>query len=148
MTGMGLSYAELLADYQTKLNKLKSTEKEAKQRQGEVDRLKQQKEQASMELNSITRTTAAAREAFKKQREDLRSEQEKYLAENKLSWEKIKLVKAAIDSGFRGSGLSETEIKNLRNKIVATGSLTKAAKQLREEKKQLQDEIENLAVYQ
>lgn len=143
----GLSYAELLADYQTKLGKLKSTEKEAQQRQGEVNSLKQQKEQARVELDSITRTTVAAREAFKKQKADLKSEQEKYLAKNKLSWEKIRLVKVAIDSGFKGSGLSETEIKNLRNRIVTIGSLTNAAKQLQRGKEQLQNEMDNLAVY-
>jgi hypothetical protein len=144
----GLSYADLLADYQTKLKILRSTEKEVQQRQAELNKITQQKEQVSMELDSITRATAAACEAFQKQKEDLKTEQGKYLTESKLSWGKINLVKAVIDSDFKGTGLSKTEIKKLRNKIVTIGSITRATKQLEEKKNRLINQINDLAVYQ
>jgi len=141
VTETGLNYAELLADYQTRLSKLESTEKEIQQKQGELNKITRQKERANVELDLITRATATTREAFQKQKDNLKSEQDKYLTESKLSWEKIKLVKAAIDSSFNGTGLPETEIKNLRNKIIAIGSLAKATKQL-------EDELNNLVIYQ
>jgi len=147
-SGTGMTHDEVISGYNSKFKALKDLEEEIKLKTGELDRISKEKLQAKRELASIVRSTEAAQRNFSRQKGELKLEQDKYLTENKLSWEKIKLVEAVIKSGLKHTGLNDEEIEKLRRQIVTAGSLIKTTKELAEKKNQLQDDIGNLKVYQ
>jgi len=148
MSENGLSYMDLAADYKAKLSELQSVKRETEQQRGELNKITRQKEQAATELDSITRATTTAKEGFHKQQADLKSEQDKYLADNKFSWEKVKLVEAVFKSALQHTGLNEEETERLRRQIVTAGSLIQITRELAEKRNQLQRSIDDLKVYQ
>ncbi len=140
----GLSYEESIAEYKTKLNQLKHLNSQIEKGNEELNKAKLEKERATGELDSITRAMNTAQDAFRKHSTELKSEQDRFLAENKLSWNKIKLVTAAIDSGLSASDLSRAHIERIRREIIDAGSLHKMMNQLKRKRNKLQDQVNEL----
>jgi len=145
----GLSYGDVIADYNTKLNSSKELDKEVEQRNGQLNEIrlknKEEREQATKELDSITRAIAVAQDNLSKQKDDLKSRLDEYLVQNKLSWKKVNTVVALLDTELSISGLKKREIDDLSKRISHTGSLVNVIKQLEQEKEKLQSEFDKLA---
>jgi len=145
----GLSYGDLIADYNAKLNRSIELDRQIEQKNEKLNEIKakhkEEKERATRELDSITKAIATAQDTFRKQKNDLKSQLDEYLIQNKLSLKKVKLVEAVINSGFGDTNPTETEIEGLREQIVATGSLCRLNKQLGHKRSELQSEVDQLA---
>jgi predicted nucleic acid-binding Zn-ribbon protein len=126
---------------------MKELDGRIEQGKNELNRIRQDREKARTELNSVQRTIATAKENFHTQKAELQSQQEKYLRENKLSWKKIKLVVSLLNSELSATGLKEEQIERLREQISATGSLIIVMTQLKQKKNSLQSEIDDLSDY-
>lgn len=144
----GLSYTEIVKRYKTIHESLGKTEIELNGKNKELESANKRKKQAAGELDSINKATSNARMAFNKQKEELKSKQDRYLAEIKLSWEDINLVKAAVDSGLSSSRLTQDKIDELRSRIIAVGSLRKVMGQFEQNKNVLSAEIYELTEYE
>lgn len=126
----GLSYRNLIADYDARLRTLNQMDNEIEQKTKELNRIRQEKERTAKELDSITKAMAAAQEAFQKHKDQLKSELGGYVARNKLSWKKVNLVESVVNSALGRAGLTEHQIESARERIMATGSLLKLTKKL------------------
>jgi len=141
----GLTYRELITEYDEKLNMSKEISKEIKQQTVELNRTKQEKERTREELDSITKAMATAQEHFHKQKDALKSELDECIARNKLSWKEINLVKAIINTELAGISFTEPMIERVREQIISVGSLPGIIKKLEGEKDRLQSEVDELA---
>jgi len=104
----GLSYESLIQDYNHKLTKLKDIKGKIRAKSDELYmstyRNEASQKQAEQVLGSITASITTARDTFSRQKEELKSQLDEYLAQHQLSWQRIKLVEAAIDGGLKGKG--------------------------------------------
>lgn len=145
----GLTYGEVIADYNEKLKRSAEMDTEIVKKNEQLSEVvfkhKQEKEQATSELNSITKAIATAQDVFRKQKNDLKSQLNEYLARNKLSWKKVNIVLALLDRALDKSCLTQREINHLTNRINYTGSLVNVIKQSEGEKDGLQSEVDELA---
>ena len=144
-----LSYESLIQDYRQKLDELETLDRKIEEKRDELEEMKlkyeEEKEGGKKTLDSITKATATAQGNFDRQKQDLHSQLDEYLEQHRLSWERIKTVEAAIDSGLDAAGLTQGQIKKLRKKIADTGSILIATKQLEQEKDSLKSEVSRLA---
>lgn len=144
-----LSYKSLVQDYNEKLKISKKLGIEIQQQREEIAKLKleykEKKEQSTSELNSITKAIATAQDSFAAQKDQLKLELEQYLAQNKLSWEKVNAAVALLSVELGKKGLSQEGIGQLSKQIASAGSLFVAVKQLEKERDRLQSEVNQLA---
>ena len=96
------------------------------------------------ELNALENELGTARSNYKKQRTELDSAQNQYLAKNKLSWDRINEVIAVVESGFSELTLSLDDIKKIRKQIVACGSFFRLVQQLKNKTEEERLEISKL----
>jgi len=145
----GLAYGGVIADYDAKLKRSSELDREIEQKKERLSEVvlkhEQEKEQATNELNSITKVIATAQDVFHKQKNDLKSQLDEYLAQNRLSWRKVNTVLALLDTELTESGLMQRAIDNLINRIRYAGSLVKVIKRLEAEKDGLQPKVDELA---
>lgn len=148
-SGSGLSYGSLMQDYNAKLELSKALDAEIEQKKGQFGKLKlewkEQREQATNELNILTKALATAQDTFQKQKQVLKSHLDEYLAQNKLSWEKVNAAVALLSVELGKKGLSQEGIGHLSKQIASAGSLFVAVKQLEEERDTLQSKVNQLA---
>ncbi len=144
-TENGLTYRDVITNYNTKLNRSAELDKEIEKKSDRLNevRLKheQEKEQTTGTLNSITRAIATAQDMFHEQKNDLKSKLDEYLAQNKLSWKKVNTIVTLLETELGKSGLKKGEIDQLSGRIRHTGSLVNVIKQLEREKGGLQSEV-------
>jgi len=144
----GLNYEELITDYKTRKNKRDELHEEIERGNAMLAKVKseqkKEKEKATRELESITSAMTTTQELFQKQKDSLKSELDEYLAQNKLSWKKVDLVKMIFDVGLNGVGLREREIEDMENLINHTGSLSIVVKNLKHERDVLETEVDKL----
>ncbi|MFC1991693.1 hypothetical protein ACFLVC_03100 [Chloroflexota bacterium] len=132
-----MSYQSVIEgyDYKLELGKKLSIEN-----QGKV----KQKEQSTVEINTINKAVATAQDTFEKQKEDLKYQIEKHITQHKLSWEKVNTVAAILNTELGQMGLGQKEISEISKQISKTGSLTVTNKQLEEGRDKLKAEADNL----
>jgi len=106
---------------------------------------KKEKEKATQELESITSAMTTTQELFQKQKDSLKSELDEYLAQNKLSWQKVNLVTMIFDAELNEAGLKGREIEDIENLINHAGSLSIVVKNLKHEKDVLEAEVDKLS---
>ena len=144
----GLSYRDLIADYEAKRNERDELHEEIEQENATLAQVKsehkKEKEKATRELESITIAMMTTQELIQKQKDSLKSELDEYLAQNKLSWKKVNLVKMIFDAELSEAGLKRREIEDIENSITHTGSLSIVVKNLRHEKDVLKTEVDKL----
>ena len=83
-------------------------------------------------------------EALRGQKAKFKSQERSYLARRKLTEKKVKLIEAAINSGFKSSGLTDEEAEGLREQIIAIGSLARAIKHKEKQRDELKSQVDNL----
>lgn len=144
----GSSYESLLDDYQEKAKTLQKLDAGIEKRSAELDQvslnLKQEKEQATKELDSITKAIATAQDTFSQQKKGLKAQLDEHLAQNKLAWQKVKTVAALLNSGLGDAGLTKEEIKELSSQIAVAGSLAVAIKQLEQKRDEVKAKVDQL----
>ncbi|MFC1995111.1 helix-turn-helix domain-containing protein [Chloroflexota bacterium] len=144
-----LGYSDLIADYDAKLNRSRKLASEIEQENKSLNTTRLQhrreREQATKELDSLTKAIATAQHNFSKQKDDLKSQLNEYLVQNRLSWKKVNTAAALFDTGLKESGLSKREIDQLSKRIRNTGVLSNAIKELEQGKSKLQSEVTRLA---
>jgi hypothetical protein len=103
------------------------------------------KKQASKELESINTAIATAQDNFAQQEAQLKAQMDEYLAQNKLTWKKVKTATALLDSGLADAGLNKEEIEELSERLEAAGSLAVTINELKKQRDELKPEVELLA---
>ena len=117
-----------------------------KQKLNEIKlRHKEEKDQAQKELDSITKAITTAQEIFARQKDELKSQLNEYMAQNRLSWDRVNTACSLLDSELSNTELSQENITQVRKKIVSAGSLAVFARQIESEVKQLAKEKGTLA---
>ncbi|MFC1929997.1 hypothetical protein ACFLW6_03975 [Chloroflexota bacterium] len=147
-SGTGLTYEEVNNTYQYKAQHVKELDTEVQNAENRLKEMKleykKKKGELTGELDSITKAMATAQEVFEKQKNDLKSRLDDYLASNQFAWEKVNIVVALLDGNLENSGLEKGEIDELSRRIRKTGSLANAIRGLVKEKGKLQDEVSEL----
>ena len=145
----GLSYADVIADYHSKSNLLKTLDSEIEKKEAKIGELelkyKEDKQQATDMLNSINKAIATAQDAFHKQTKELKTQLDEYLTKHQLSWKKVNIVLAILNTELDKAGLSKEEMDELSKQIAACGSLYTTIKQLKHQRDELQSEVKHLA---
>jgi len=145
----GLSYGDIITDYNTKLSRSKELSKEIEREEQQLTEVRvkhqEEKEQATRELDAVTKAIATAQDMFRKQKNDLKAQMDEYLTQNKMSWKKTNTAVALLDMELGRAGLTGAEIENLSGRIYLAGSLVKVIKQLEKEKERLRSEVDRLA---
>jgi DNA repair exonuclease SbcCD ATPase subunit len=147
-SGTGLSYAEVINNHTTKLAVLNQLDKETGKKKAELDHLnsKYQKEkiQATKVLDSINKAIETAQEAYHKQKEEMESQLDEYMIQNKLSWDRVYAVTNLFNMKLSDLDLNKEDINKLSKRITTAGSLDIAIKELEQKKNKLQSQVDNL----
>lgn len=142
------SYESLLDDYHGKLKTSEALNTEIEKKDKELKAIKlmykEEKEQAAKELDSITKAIATAQDTFSKQKKELNAQLDDYLAQNQVSWRKVKTATALLESGLSEVGLTKERIKELSSQIAVAGSLAVAIKQLEQKRDEVKAEVDQL----
>ena len=145
----GLNYGDVLNDYNAKLSRSRELSKEIEWEEQQFTEARvshqEEKEQATRELDAVTKAIATAQDMFRKQKEDLKARMDEYLAQHKLSWKKINTVVALLDMELGRVGMAKADIERLSGRIYHAGSLVSVSNQLKKEKEGLQSEVDRLA---
>jgi peptidoglycan hydrolase CwlO-like protein len=145
----GLSYADVINDYNAKLSKSKELSKEIEREEQQLTetraRHQEEKEQATKELDAVTKAIATAQDMFRQQKKDLKARMDEYLAQHKLSWKKVNTVLALLDMELGRVGMAKADIEHLSRRIHNAGSLVNVINQLKREKDGLKSEVDRLA---
>lgn len=145
----GLSYADVITGYNLKLDTSIKLDKDIEQKKEELSHLKSQykdeKQQATETLNSINKAIATAQDAFQKQKNELKSQLDEYMTQNKLTWDKINTVCAILTSVLVNAGLNQKNVEKVSGDIATAGSLLVYIQQLKQELQKLEPRVEQLA---
>ena len=118
----GLSYADIIASYNSKLNLSKTLDAEIEQKEDKISELKlmykEEKKQGTDSLNSINKAVATAQDAFQKQKKEIKSQLGEYMVQNKLSWEKVNTVVAILQSKLGKADLSDDDTGEISKDIA------------------------------
>ncbi|MFH1663174.1 MAG: hypothetical protein ABH934_04580 [Chloroflexota bacterium] len=127
----GLSYSESVSKCKDGYDYLVKLRENIVNANRELEKINQDKEQLKQELDTLKKDFETTRLNYRKQRTELDSAQNLYLAKNKLSWDRINEVIAVVESGFSELTLSPDDIKKIRKHIVACGSFFRLVQQLK-----------------
>jgi hypothetical protein len=145
----GLTYESLVRSFNLKLEELGNIERhiEAKHEELQILQNKYDGEQKRSEeiLASVTAAIASAREDFHKQQRSLRLELNEYLVNSKLSWRRIRLIEAVIDTGLKGSGLTSKQREKIRSEIISAGSINSEIDELETKRNKLKSKVKQLS---
>jgi hypothetical protein len=144
----GLSYSDLLAEYQVKEATLIKLEGDIDGKNKQLVEFKagyeKELERASKGLDAINRTAKIAEESFRRQNLQMQSDLDRYLDQNKLTLEKVDKVVAILDRELKKSRLTHEEMEHLTCRIRKAGLLTVTIKELESNKSYLQAEVSKL----
>jgi len=144
----GLSYADVITDYDSKLNLSKTLDAEIEKKEGKIGELKlkykEDEQQATGTLNSITKAITTAQDAFHKQKNELKSQLDEYLTQHQLSWKNVNTILAMLNTELGKAGFSQQEMDEISHQIVTAGSLSAAIKQLEHQRDELQSRVNHL----
>lgn len=145
----GPTYAEVMTDYNAKLDTSKKLDHDIKQKEEELGHLKAQckeeKLQATGALNSINKAIATTQDTLQKQKMYLESKLNEYMAQNKLSWKNVGIVMAVLSTELGNADLNQEEIDEISRQIATAGSLVNFIKQLEQRRDELHPQVDHLA---
>jgi hypothetical protein len=95
-------------------------------------------------LDSINKAVETAQDAYHKQKKKLESQIDEYMAQNKLSWDKVYTVTTLLNTKLSSLGLNKEDINKLSKRIAAAGSLGIAIKEFEQKRSKLQSQVDNL----
>jgi hypothetical protein len=136
-SGNGKSPSDVIADYTGKLNACLRLDKD-------IAYKKDENKQATATLNTINKAIDTAQERFQKQKQQLKSQLDEYMAQNKLSWDKVNTALAVLNGGLLDSNLGQKDVKKVYGDIVHAGSLAIYFKQHESKKVELETKINQL----
>lgn len=147
-SGSGLSYADVVVDYNAKLDVSKQLDEDIEKKKEELAQLrtqiKEEKQQAGDTLNSVNKAIATAQETFQGQKKEIDAQLEQYMAQSQLSWKKVKLVTGVLGSEFIKADLTQDDIAGITKEISGIGSSVAYLKQLGKKKEKLESSINQL----
>jgi hypothetical protein len=143
----GIGYTGLVEDYQGKKEMLGAIKDEIAKVEVVLEKLKKDKERATLEMNNMEKQLTYEKQSYKKRKLKLKQDIGRYLEDNRLTWERIGKIEAISDAAFRSTRLNHSEVLGLRNRILAAGSLLKAIKQLEETKRLLEQQAEFMVIH-
>lgn len=145
----GLTYADVLSDYNAKLADSKKLSRKVERERQQLAEArashKRDKEQATRELDAVIKAIDTAQATFRKQKDDKKAQMDEYLAQHKLSWKKINTALALLETELGKLGMSKTDIQRLSERICSAGSLLNVVNQFKKEKDKLHLEVDQLA---
>ena len=133
----GLGYEEALSQYEQRLDSLKEMGKE-------LDSIKKKRDKASLELDRVRKETASAILNRERQRDKLKAEQERYLSEHNLTWERIKLAETIFSSEAPSAKLTGLQVKKLRERVGNACSLFKLVTRMTHRKQRLAAKLKEI----
>jgi transposase len=138
ISGNGKSPSDVITEYTAKLDACLKLDKDIAHR-------KDEKKQATATLDSINKAIDTAQDLFQKQKQQLKSQLDEYMVQNKLSWKKVNTALVVLNVGLLDSGLGQEDIKKVSSDIVQAGSLTAYIKQHESEKAELETKVNQLS---
>jgi len=148
MSRNNLSYEALIADCKAKLaesDKLNREIEEKERAMGDLKPRYEAEEKRRQEtLDAISRAIAAATTNMERYKKELDTSMKEHLAQNNLSWKRIKLVEAIIDAGMNNNRLTTKQQEKIRSEITRVASITKEINQLEQKQSSLELEISHL----
>ncbi|MFC2003506.1 hypothetical protein ACFLV4_06160 [Chloroflexota bacterium] len=145
----GLSYAELIDDYNAKLDASTKLGQDIGHKKDELSQIKTQfkedQQQATEVLNSINKAITTAQDTLQKQKKDLDSQLNDYMAQNQISWEKVNSVTAIVNSELANKGFGKDDTVKISKDIAEAGSLLSYVKQMESERNELANEVSQLS---
>jgi transposase len=142
----GKSATDVIADYNEKLEASLKLGKDIAHKKEKLGELEEEKKQDTATLDTVNKAIAAAHDVFQKQKKELESQLDDYLAQNKLSWNKVNMTMAILNTGLSDCGLGEEDAKKVSGDIDHAGSLIAYIKQHEFEKAELETEINKLTI--
>ena len=144
----GLTYQQTVDDYKVRTKARNDLNTEIEHGKGALEQLQkehgQAKAQANAELNSIMAAIKAAQLHFVEEKERLKAGLDDYMEQHGLSWHRVKVANALLDSAGGKSGLGKKERDDLAARIVEAGSLAVAIAELKKQKSALLAEVEGI----
>ncbi|TET43430.1 MAG: hypothetical protein E3J66_01955, partial [Dehalococcoidia bacterium] len=144
----GLTYQSLVQNYNAKVTELRNIEQNIEVKEQALRALKQkcndEQKRANETIASINNAITSARDSFDQQKNNLQLKLKKHMAKDNLSWQRIRKVEAVIDSGLKGTGLTEKDKQRLCEQIRDTGSILVATKQLEQKRDKVKSEVGRL----
>ena len=95
-------------------------------------------------LDAINRAIATAASNMERHKKELDKSIKEHLAQNNLSWKRIKLVEAIINAELNDSRLTKKQQEKIRGEITRVASITKEINQLEQRKDNLELETSRL----
>jgi len=144
----GLTYQSLVKNYNDKVTELRNIEQNIEVKKEDLKALKQkcndEQKRANKTIASINTAIASARNSFDQQKNNLQLKLKKHMATDNLSWQRVREVEAVIDSGLKGTGLTEKDKQRLCEQIRDTGSILVVIKQLEQKRDKIKSEVGRL----
>ena len=144
----GLPYQSLVRNYDTKVTELRNIEQNIEVKKEDLSALEQkcndEQKRAKETITSINNAITSVQDSFNRQKKNLQLKLKKHMAQNNLSWQRIKLVEAIIDSGLKGRSLTEKDKQRLCDQIRDTGSILVVTKQLERRRDRVKSEVSRL----
>jgi len=123
----GLNFRELIEDYHAKLSGLEELNRKIEQKNGELNEIKvkheKEKCEARKEADSLVKEVTTAQENFKKQKIELQAQLDEYIAQNRLSWDRVNTVHAILNDELNKAGVGKRDVAGLSKEIATAGSL-------------------------
>jgi predicted nucleic acid-binding Zn-ribbon protein len=146
---IGTGYESIIDDYRRRSEEIKSIYAEIAKNKKSIKKLKldleKQKTLTTRGIQSLEKELASARESHSKSMRETQADLDNYLAENKLSWEKVNTVIAIVDKELSKTGLTQNQVREISNKITAIGYLSSAIAEQEAQHEKLNFEITNLS---
>ncbi|MFC2000959.1 hypothetical protein ACFLUZ_00445 [Chloroflexota bacterium] len=144
----GLTYQSLVKNYNAKVTELTNIEQNIEAKKQALRALKQkcndEQKRANETIASINNAITSAQDGFDQQKKSLQLKLKKHMAKDNLSWQRIREVEAVIDSGLKGTGLTDKDKQRLCEQMRDTGSILVVTKQLEQKRDKVKSEVGRL----
>ena len=144
----GLTYQSLVRNYNAKVTELRNIEQNIEVKAQALRALEQkcddEQKRADETIASINNAITSVQDSFNRQKKNLQLKLKKHMAQNNLSWQRIREVEAVIRFGLKGTGLTEKDKQKLCEQIRDTGSILVVTKQLEQKRDKVKSEIGRL----
>jgi predicted DNA-binding protein YlxM (UPF0122 family) len=144
----GKNCKEMLDEYAEKLGFWDYINDEIDGKKAELEKLKGESTKESEKINKqiaiLKQMLSQTEELYSRRQKEMEARHNDYLTQNKLTWQKINTVMAALNNELGRAGISLNERDAFYDNLRQAGSLFKTTKQLESEANNLRMDIEHL----
>ncbi len=140
----GLSYGALIDDYHSKLDISVKLDKENEQKTERLSNIEEKINEATKELEPIQHAISSAKDIFTRQKTELKLKLDEYMAQNNLSWKRVDIAHAILESALAKSRLLKRDKARISRQLASAGSITAVIEKLKSKEKPLKGMSENL----